>query len=150
MRPIAFALTAVLIAASPALANEKATPPPPPTVLMSPIALPVIRDGRLVNYFYVTMRLNLSPGADSGKMREKEPFFRDAILRGAYRTSIVRADDPNVLDLPRFTALVVKETNGVAGGKAISSIRILKQQPQRYLPKAQPASAAKVSGRPID
>ena len=145
----AIAFTA-LLAASPALANEKSAPAPAPTVLMSPIALPVIRDGRMVNYMFVTMRLNLSPGADSGKMREKEPFFRDAVLRAAYRTSIVRADDPNLLDVPRFTALVLKATNGVAGRNSVAGIRILKQQPQRYLPKIQPAAAAKPSGRPIN
>src|SRR3569623_1276651 len=84
--------------AGPAAASEGKAKAAAPTVLMSPVALPVIVDGRLANYIYVTLRLNLGPKVDPATMREKEPFFRDALVRAAHRTALWRAGDPNVLD----------------------------------------------------
>ena len=43
--------------------------------------MPIVVDGQLVNYVFVYVRINLKSGADVTKMREKEPFFRDALVR---------------------------------------------------------------------
>lgn len=135
-RLICFVLTAALIA-GPAVASE-AKPKASPTVLMSPVALPVVIEGRLANYIYVTLRLQLSPRADAAKLREKEPFFRDALLRAAYRTPLQRADDPNAIDAAKLKAVVLRESAGIAGPGQVTGVQLLRAQPQRFLPKPQP------------
>lgn len=137
-------MSAVLIAAAllagPAAGSEKAEGGKvTPTVLLSPVALPVIVDGQLANYIYVTLRLSLSAKADSSKLREKEPFFRDAILRAAYRTPLQKAGDPNSLDPAKFRAMILRESAAVAGPGQVVGFQLLREQPQRYLPKARPA-----------
>ena len=143
MRRLLAALTILALAAGPAAASGGEDKKPSPTVLMSPVALPVIVDGKLANYIYITLRLNLSPKADSAKLREKEPFFRDALLRGAYRTPVQKADDPNALDPVRFRALVLSSSATVAGPGQVVGYQLLRAQPQRYLPKPKKAPPPK-------
>ena len=136
MRRLLAALMVFALAAGPAAASgapEKKKPSS--TVLMSPVALPVIVDGKLANYIYVTLRLNLSPKADSAKLREKEPFFRDALLRAAYRTPLHKPDDPNSLDPIKLRVAVMRESAAVAGPGQVVGFQLLRAQPQRYLPK---------------
>lgn len=134
------------LAVTPAVASEKA-PATNPTVLMSPMALPVVIDGKLVNYIFVNVRLQLKAGADSAKLREQEPFFRDAIIRGAYRASVVRAADPNAVDEARLRALVLTETGKVAGRGTVTGLTVLRQRAQKTL--RLPARPAPISsGRP--
>jgi hypothetical protein len=143
MRRLIAALAAAAVLAGPAAASEAEGKKPSPTVLMSPVALPVIVDGRLANYIYVTLRLNLAPKADSAKLREKEPFFRDALLRAAYRTPLQKADDPNSLDPVKFRAAVLRESAAVAGPGQVVGFQLLRAQPQRFLPKPKPAEPPK-------
>ena len=53
---------------------------------LSPVAMPIVVRGALVNYVFVYVRINLTSGANSVKLREKEPFFRDALVRAGHRT----------------------------------------------------------------
>lgn len=132
---------------SPAAAASAAKPAAAPTVLMSPMALPVVMDGKLVNYIFVNVRLQLKAGADSAKLRDKEPFFRDAIIRAAYRTSVVGPADPNKIDARRLRALVLAETGRVAGPGTVTGLTVLRERPQKTL--RLPARPAPVSaGRP--
>jgi hypothetical protein len=134
--PIFFASLALL--ATPALAGDKPVQPQTnPTVLMSPVALPIVVDGKLVNYVFVTARLGLSPQADSLKMRAMEPYFRDAIVRAGHRTPFVRDDNYAALDDNRLKATLIRESNAIAGAGSIVSVQIIREQPQHYdgLPK---------------
>jgi hypothetical protein len=139
---LAATLSIAATAAAPAAeASEAEAPKAAPTILMSPVALPVVIDGRLANYIYVTLRLNLSPRADSAKLREKEPFFRDALLRAAYRTRLYRTDDPNMLDESRLRAAILGDAARIAGPGMVTGVQILRAQPQRFLPKPKTATA---------
>ena len=51
--------------------------------------MPIVVDGQLVNYVFVYVRLNLTSGANATRLREKEPFFRDALVRAGHRTPFV-------------------------------------------------------------
>ena len=135
MRRLLAAFVVLALAVSPAAASAPAEKKPSSTVLMSPVALPVILDGRLANYIYVTLRLQLSPKADSSKLREKEPFFRDALLRAAYRTPLHRPEDPNTLDPVKLRAAVLRESAVIAGPGQVVGFQLIRAQPQRYLPK---------------
>ena len=133
----AFLLAALAAAlAGPAAASEISSAPAP-TVLMSPLALPIVVDGKLVNYVFVTMRLSLSNKADPEAMRAKTPYFRDALIRAAHRTPFVRPDNYAAIDEPRMKAALMRETAAIVGPGVVVSVNILRAQPQRYngLPK---------------
>lgn len=62
---------------------------------LSPVPLPIVVNGRLVNYVFVYMRINLTPAADTPHWRDKEPYFRDALVRSrTARRSPCRATTP--------------------------------------------------------
>jgi hypothetical protein len=127
MRRLLF-LTALLLG-TPALASE-APPQTSPTLLMNPAPLPVTRNGRLVNYVFVTLRLVCRPGADMVKIRAKEPFFRDALVRAAARQSLAEADNVHV-DLAKLRAVVLRDAPAIIGPGQITDVRIVKQEAQK-------------------
>jgi hypothetical protein len=133
----AFLIAALAAAlAGPAAASEKKAAPNP-TVLLSALALPIVVDGKLVNYVFVSMRLGLSKKADPEAMRAKEPYFRDALVRAAHRTPFVRPDNYAAIDEPRMKAALMREIAAIVGPGVVVSVNILRAQPQRYdgLPK---------------
>lgn len=99
---------------------------------LSPVALPVVVDGRLINYVFVALRLNLTPGADAAKLREKEPFFRDALVRAGHRTPFTDYRDYTRLDEPKMKAALMREAAAITGPGKIASISYLSPPtPQR-------------------
>jgi hypothetical protein len=116
------------LTAVPALAEDP--PPSDPTLLMNPAPLPVTRNGRLVNYIFVTLRLVCRQGTDMGKIRPKEPFFRDALVRSAARSSLAQPDAVH-LDEARLKAAVMRDAPAIAGPGVVIDVRIIKQQPQK-------------------
>lgn len=123
-------LISALAAASPAFAGEAAPAPSDPTLLMSPSPLPITRNGRLVNYIFVTLRLVCRPGSDMVKIRAQEPFFRDALIRAAARESLAKEDNVH-LDLAKVRALMLREALAIAGPGVVFDVRIIKEQPQK-------------------
>ena len=75
-----------------------------PSVQLATVGIPVMRDNRLVNYLFLSIRVNLTGKANEAKLRDMEPYFRDAIVRAASKTSFAQADNEDVLDAPRFKA----------------------------------------------
>ena len=135
-----FVLNAAILAGlwlAPASATAEKAPAPNPTVLMSPVALPVVVDGRLVNYVFVTIRLGLSPRADAIKLRAMEPYFRDALVRSGHRSPFVRPDNYSALDDNRLKAQLLRDANAIAGQGMIVSAQIIREQSMHYdgLPK---------------
>jgi hypothetical protein len=138
MRVSLLTLLAAASIAGAAVAQEGGTPPPPsPTVLMSPLALPIVVDGQLVNYVFVTLRLRLSPNADSLKMRAMEPYFRDALVRYGHRKPFVRPDNYTVLDDDKLKAAVLSQAAALVGPGMIASAQVVREQSEHYtgLPK---------------
>lgn len=141
----ALILAALAAALAGPVAASEGKPAPNPTVLMSPLALPIVVDGKLVNYVFVSMRLGLSKSADPDAMRDKVPYFRDALVRAAHRTPFVRPDNYAAIDEPRMKVALMREIVGIVGPGMVVSINILRAQPQRYdgLPKPKAAPTAK-------
>jgi hypothetical protein len=92
---------------------------------MAPVALPVVVDGRLVNYVFVDIRINLTSSADMTKLRDMEPYFRDALVRIGHRTPFTRYDDYTRLDEARLKASLFQQATAIGGAGAIASIEIL-------------------------
>lgn len=144
LRRALLALAPLALVATPALASapkpEKA--PVGQYIDIAPVALPIVVDGRLVNYVFAYVRVNLASGVDSIKVREKEPYFRDALVRLAHRTPFTKATDYTVVDERRLSAAVAREAGAIIGAKSVKSVAVTAQQPKRRqgLPKPKPAA----------
>jgi hypothetical protein len=101
---------------------------------LQPVGLPIVVRGQLVNYVFVYIRLNLSAGADAAFLRDKEPYFRDALVRMAHRTPFTVPGDYNLIDEARLTAGLMREASAIAGPGAIRNVVVTSQAPQHRLP----------------
>ena len=138
MRTSIAALAAVCLAlAAGAAAAEKPKAPQDESFLMSPVGLPIVVNGQVVNYVFVTLRVKLSPKADPNEMRALEPVLRDALVRTGGRAPFVRPDNYMTVDRPRVIRTLVAAADAAAGKGAVVSAEVVKEQAQRYsgLPK---------------
>jgi len=62
------------------------------------LAVPVLRDGQLVNYLFVSIRIEVPQGVDLWQTREKAHFLRDALVRAGHANQLADANDPNRLN----------------------------------------------------
>ncbi len=98
---------------------------------ISVLALPVIWKGKLVNYVFVGIRLNVAKGFDAIALREKEPYFRDALVRAAHRTPFTDPKSFTKLDEAAIKRFVAAEAVHIVGPRAIASVEIVTSQSQR-------------------
>ncbi|THD80940.1 MAG: hypothetical protein E7812_05905 [Phenylobacterium sp.] len=102
-------------------------------VELQPVGLPIVAKGHLVNYVFVYIRLNLSAGADATALRDKEPYFRDALVRMAHRTPFTDPADFNRIDEGKLTAALMREASVIAGPGAIRTVVVTSQAPQHRI-----------------
>lgn len=110
---------------------------------LSPVALPIVLNGRLINYVFVQVRINLSPGADSPKIREKEPWFRDALVRAGHRTPFTKATDYTVIDEARMKAALMREAAAITPARNLASVTLVSQTPKQRSRLPRPPAAAR-------
>jgi len=138
-----------LLAATPAWANapkkkggegeEKADP----VIKLQAMALPVIADGRLINYVFVQLSLTLKPDIAATIFEGKEPILRDAVVREAHGKPFTRPDSYVALDEARLKASVLREANGLIGPGKIALVTVVKQTPRNFIPPpAKPGGGA--------
>ena len=132
MRAPSLILAAILAlaAAAPAFAEGEAKTDVDQSVKLSPVALPIVVDGRLANYVFVTVKILLNPGVNAIAMSDKEPYFRDALVRAAHRTPFVLKTDYNRIDEAKLKAALLPEAVRIAGPGAVRDIEVLSQQAQ--------------------
>ena len=131
-----------LLAATPALANSpkkkgkegEAEAAPDPVIKLQSMALPVIIDGRLVNYVFLQSSITLKPGVLVTVFEGKEPILRDAIVREAHTKPFTRPDSYAVLDEARLKASILRETNALIGPGKVATVTIIKQTPRNFIP----------------
>ena len=71
------------------------------------------------------MRINLTPQADMPKWRDKEPYFRDALVKLGHRTPFTRYDDYTKLDEARLKVALYQAAAAIAGPDQIAGVQIL-------------------------
>lgn len=130
------ALIAALVAltASPVLAAEKKEEGKGDVgqyVDLQAVGLPIVVNRQLVNYVFVYVRINLTSGANVSRLREKEPFFRDALVRAGHRTPFTLASDLGAVDVPKLTATLTRDAAAIAGPGQIRSVVVTQQAPRR-------------------
>jgi hypothetical protein len=140
-----------LLAALPfALAAGQASASEPPKkgsagqyVDLSPIALPIVLNNRLINYVFVQVRINLSASADAPKIREKEPWFRDALVRAGHRTPFTKATDYTVIDEARMKATLMREAAAITPARNLLSVTLVNQTPKQRNGLPRPPATAR-------
>lgn len=104
---------------------------------LSPVALPIVVKGKLVNYVFTSVRLTLTSSADAAKLRAKEPYFRDALVRAAHRTPFTNPKSYVELDTARLKSVLLREAGAIAGAKNFTGVIVNSQTPKQRsgLPK---------------
>ena len=105
---------------------------------LQPVGLPIVSNRSLANYVFVYVRINLTSAANASKLREKEPYFRDALVRAGHRTPFTLASDLSKIDTVRLTAALKQDAVRIAGPGQIMSVVVTSQAPRRRIatPKA--------------
>ena len=137
----AFIAAAVALAATPSLAADPKAGEKGDVgqyVDLQPVGLPIVVDREVLNYVFVHVRINLTSTANVARLREKEPFFRDALVRAGHRTPFTLASDLAAVDVKRLTATLARDAGVIAGPGQILSVVVTQQAPRRRprLPRA--------------
>jgi hypothetical protein len=114
-----------------------------PVIKLQSMALPIITDGRLVNYVFIQSSITLKPEVPLTVFEGKEPILRDAVVREAHSKPFVRSDSNVALDEARLKASILRETNSLIGPGKVAMVTIIKQTPRNFVPPpAKPGSQA--------
>lgn len=115
----------VASAAGPAKEKEKAEGESARAMDVLNLIVPVVREGRLVNYLFVNARIQIAPGVDVFRTREKGHFLRDALLKAVHRRSLASPDRDDQIDQPAAQALIATVARQVLGANAVRTVEIL-------------------------
>jgi hypothetical protein len=89
------------------------------------LAVPVVRDGQLVNYLFVSIRIQISPHVDLWRTRERAQFLRDALVRASHANALADPNDTNALN----QALAIQVYRAAAiqtlGAQAVAGVTIV-------------------------
>jgi hypothetical protein len=91
------------------------------------LAVPVVRNGHLVNYLFVSVRIEIANGVDLWRTRERAHFLRDALVRASHTSDLADPDDPNLrtearaVPVYRAAAIQALGENAVAGVSIVAS-----------------------------
>jgi flagellar basal body-associated protein FliL len=96
-----------------------------------PLALPIVANGMVKNFIFLRVRVNLTKSADAPKMRDKEPYLRDALIHAGYRTPFTRSDSYLKVDDAKLSAALTKDATAILGPGKVASVQIMSQDPQR-------------------
>lgn len=89
------------------------------------LAVPVVRDGQLVNYLFVSIRIEIAQGVDLWRTREKAHFLRDALVRASHANDLSDPNDSNALNEPRAIEVYRAAAIQALGENAVGRITIV-------------------------
>lgn len=138
-RRIVLAALLLVVAAAPAQAAEPAKPDADQAVTLSPVALPIVVDGRLANYIFVTVKVVLTSSADPLALSDKEPYFRDALVRAAHRTPFVLRYDYNRIDETKLRSVMRREAAAITGPNVVRDVVVVEQTAQHHVASPRPS-----------
>ena len=127
----ALIIACLLAVSTPAVAEEKKDAPDP-SVKLASVGIPVFTGHTIDNYLFLSVKINLTPKADQTKLRDMEPYFRDALVREAHKTSFAQSGHDDKLDEPRFKAAMMAAWAPIAGPGNIASVEIVSQSPKTH------------------
>jgi hypothetical protein len=129
--PLALGLLIAVAPVEPVFAADQ--PSAPQTIALEAIALPVIVDGRLINYVFCSIRLDLYPNADGAKVRAKEEYIRDDLVRMGHRSPFTLKNDYTKVDEAKVRVEILRIAPGLVGSGVIRTATITKQTSQKLM-----------------
>ena len=120
-------LCGLTMAASSVRAAEPDKTATEPSVQLANIGIPVFTGHTVDNYLFISIKIHLTASAPEAKFRDMEPYFRDAAVRSASKTSFADPKHSDKLDVPRFQAAMMTAFSQVTGPGMIKSIEIVSQ-----------------------
>jgi hypothetical protein len=123
---------------------------PDPVIKLQSMALPVIVDGRLINYVFLQSSITLKPDVPLTVFEGKEPMLRDAVVREAHGKPFTRPDSYVALDETRLKASILRETNSLIGPGKVALVTIVKQTPRNFIaPPPKPGAPGTKTPAPV-
>jgi hypothetical protein len=89
------------------------------------LAVPVVRDGQLVNYLFVSIRIEISNAVDLWRTRERAHFLRDALVRASHANDLADPEDNNALNDARAIEVYRAAAIQALGERAVGSVSIV-------------------------
>jgi hypothetical protein len=89
------------------------------------LAVPVVRNGQLVNYLFVSIRVEIAQGVDLWRTRERAHFLRDALVRASHANDLASPTDNNVLNEARALEVYRAAAVHALGDRAVSGVSIV-------------------------
>lgn len=89
------------------------------------LAVPVVRDGQLVNYLFVSLRIEISNGVDLWRTREQAHILRDALVRASHANNLADPNDSNALNEARALEVYRAAAIQALGERAVGRISIV-------------------------
>lgn len=89
------------------------------------LAVPVVRNGQLVNYLFVSIRIEIAQGVDLWRTRERAHFLRDALVRASHSNDLVDPNDSNALNEARAIEVYRAAAIQALGENAVGPITVI-------------------------
>ncbi len=89
------------------------------------LAVPVVRNGQLVNYLFVSIRIEIAQGVDLWRTRDKAHFLRDALVRASHANDLVDPNDSNALNEARALEVYRAAAIQALGENAVGPITVV-------------------------
>jgi hypothetical protein len=89
------------------------------------LAVPVVREGQLVNYLFVSIRIEIAAGVDLWQTRERAHYLRDALVRASHGTDLADPEDNNALNEARALEVYRAAAVQALGERAVSGVSIV-------------------------
>lgn len=89
------------------------------------LAVPVVRDGQLVNYLFVSLRIEIAPSVDLWRTRERAHFLRDALVRASHASDLADPENNNLLNEARAIEVYRAAAIQALGERAVAGISIV-------------------------
>lgn len=98
------------------------------------VPAPIFKDGKLLNYIFLSVKLEMAKGQNVLSDRERVHFVRDALVRNLHKTSIGQADKFDEVDENVALQVVRASAAQIFGDKAVAGVLITSAEPLRQRP----------------
>jgi hypothetical protein len=92
---------------------------------VSNLVVPVVRQGVLRNYVYVTVRLMMPEGVNSDGPKEKGHLLRDAMLRASHRADLADPTRDDQINRPLAIETFSRVARETLGAASVGEIQLL-------------------------
>ncbi|MBL9096104.1 MAG: hypothetical protein JNK07_04190 [Alphaproteobacteria bacterium] len=96
-----------------------------PTLSMPVLVAPVVVNGELHHYVFLSVTLELSGDEHKDMMLEKIPYLQDAFLRDVHRATITREAEPTLVDEDGLKARLIKVSDATVGPGIVKAVQLL-------------------------